>query len=96
MMCVRVYSESGKKPPGEEARCQPVCRGQGAFSRLRPHSQALPGGLWAHTALAGAFPLRDVPKAPEAVTPSPCTTVLCQNGCCSWHLPGSLFFFPKC
>lgn len=43
----------------------------------------------------GLLPLMDVPIDRGAVAPTPCMTVLCQNGCCSWHLPESLFFFPE-
>lgn len=90
-----VCSEGAEKPLGEEGRCQPVCRGQGAFSRLRPHSRALPGGLWARTAWAGLLPLRDVPRDPEAVTPYPGTTVLWPKWLLQLALAWDFIFLSK-
>ena len=43
----------------------------------------------------GCFHLWIFPLTMRLLPPPPHTAVLCQNGCCSWHLSGSLFFFPE-
>lgn len=68
-------------------------RGQGASGHTAS-ACLLPGAVGADNLGWGCFHLWMFPSTLRLSSPLPARWYSCQNGCCTWHLPGSLFFFP--
>lgn len=108
-MCVRVLRGWQRNITGRRRGASPCAVGRVPSACLQPHSPCLPaagGGkstsldaagqaMSADSLGWGCFHLWMFPLTRRLLPPPSRMTVLCQNGCCSWHLPGSLFFFPE-